>query len=148
MYRSILVPLDGSKRSEAILAQVEDLALQCKARLVLLEVLEPLPQHAAAVAPELLNSGATQRADNIKQYVHGLQEQLAAKGFNVTAVVKRGSIVDTILAVAAAERIELIAMASHGYTGIARFLHGSVASDVLHRSKVPLLVLHAEDDGE
>ncbi len=148
MYRSILVPLDGSKRSEAILPQVEDLALQCKARLVLLEVLEPLPQHAAAVAPELLNSGATQRADDIKQYVHGLQEQLAAKGFNVTAVVKRGSIVDTILAVAAAERIELIAMASHGYTGIARFLHGSVASDVLHRSKVPLLVLHAEDDGE
>ena len=148
MYRSILVPLDGSKRSEAILPQVEDLALQCKARLVLLEVLEPLPQHAAAVAPELLNSGATQRADDIKQYVHGLQEQLAAKGFNVTAVVKRGSIVDTILAVAAAERIELIAMASHGYTGIARFLHGSVASDVLQRSKVPLLVLHAEDDGE
>ena len=148
MYRSILVPLDSSKRSEAILPQVEDLALQCKARLVLLEVLEPLPQHAAAVAPELLNSGATQRADDIKQYVHGLQEQLAAKGFNVTAVVKRGSIVDTILAVAAAERIELIAMASHGYTGIARFLHGSVASDVLHRSKVPLLVLHAEDDGE
>ena len=148
MYRSILVPLDGSKRSEAILPQVEDLALQCKARLVLLEVLEPLPQHAAAVAPELLNSGATQRADDIKQYVHGLQDQLAAKGFNVTAVVKRGSIVDTILAVAAAERIELIAMASHGYTGIARFLHGSVASDVLHRSKVPLLVLHAEDDGE
>ncbi len=146
MYRSILVPLDGSKRSEAILPQVEDLAVHCTARLVLLEVLEPLPQHAAAVAPELLNSGATQRADNIKQYVHGLQEQLSAKGCDVTAVVKRGAIVDTILAVAAAEHVELIAMASHGYTGIARFLHGSVASEVLHRAKVPLLVLHAEDD--
>lgn len=148
MYRSILVPLDGSKRSEAILPQVEDLAVQCKARLVLLEVLEPLPQHAAAVAPDLLSSGASQRADDIKQYVHGLQEQLAAKGFDVSAIVKRGSVVDTILAVAMAEKVELIAMASHGYTGIARFLHGSVASEVLHRAKVPLLVLHAEDDEE
>ncbi len=108
-----------------------------------------LPRRPApAVAPDLLNSGASQRADDIKQYVHGLQEQLAAKGFDVSAVVKRGSVVDTILAVAMAEKVELIAMASHGYTGIARLLHGSVASEVLHRAKVPLLVLHTEDDEE
>lgn len=148
MYRSILVPLDGTKRSEAILPQVESLALQCKARLVLLGVLEPLPQHAAAVAPELLTSGAHQRADDIRQYVHGLQAQLAARGHAVSAVVKRGAVVETILETATAENIELIAMASHGYTGLARLLHGSVASEVLHRARVPLLVLHAEDDKE
>lgn len=148
MYRSILVPLDGSRRSEAILPQVESLAVQCKARLVLLGVLEPLPQHAAAVAPELLASGAHQRADDIRQYVYGLREQLTARGHEVSAVVKRGAVVDTILETAISENIELIAMASHGYTGLARFLHGSVASDVLHRARVPLLVLHAEDDEE
>ncbi len=148
MYRSILVPLDGSKRSEAILPQVENLAMQCQARLVLLEVLEPLPQHAAAMAPELLHSGTAQRDGEIKQYILGLQEQFKARGFQATAVVKRGPIPDTILAVAADEKVELIAMASHGYTGIARFLHGSVASEVLHRTKVPLLVLHAEDEEE
>jgi len=148
MYRSILVPLDGSKRSEAILPQVENLAVQYQALVVFLEVIEPVPHPAVAMAPALLNTGAAQRAGDIKRYIHGLQEQFEAKGFQATAVVQYGPIVDTILAVAADEKVELIAMASHGYTGITRLLHGSIAGEVLHRTKVPLLVLHAEDEEE
>lgn len=49
MYKRILVPLDGAKRSEAILPQVESLAHQFGASIILLEVLEPPPQHATSM---------------------------------------------------------------------------------------------------
>lgn len=146
MYKRILVPLDGTKRAEAILSQVESLANQCGASLVLLEVLEPPPQHAAAVAPDVLKVGSAQRATDVKRYVHEMARQLSDRGFSAEAVVRQGPVVETILEVAKDTGADLIAMASHGYTGLARFLHGSVAAEVLHRARTPLLILHAEQE--
>ena len=148
MYKLILAPLDGSKRAEAILPQVESLAQHCGAAIVLLEVLEPLPQYVASPAPELLKAGAAQRTAEVRRYVHEMEDRLRARGLTVRAVVKHGPVVETILQVAAEEGADLIAMASHGYTGVVRLLHGSVAADVLHRARTPLLVLHASDDEE
>ncbi|HQY91628.1 universal stress protein [Caldilinea sp.] len=146
MYKRILVPLDGAKRSEAILPQVESLAHQFGASIILLEVLEPPPQHAAAVAPDLLKAGVSQRATEIRRYVHEVQERLTARGLTAGAVVTQGPVVDTILTVAKNEKVDLIAMASHGYTGLARFLHGSVAAELLHRARTPLLILHTDEE--
>lgn len=146
MYQRILVPLDGSKRAEAILPQVESLAQQCGARIILLEVLEPLTHYAATVVPDLISAGATQRTAGVKQYVHELQANLQARGLTVDAIVKRGPIVETILDVAREEAVDLIALASHGYSGLTRLLHGSVAAEILHRARTPLLIQHVEDD--
>lgn len=146
MYQRILVPLDGSKRAEAILPQVESLARQCGATIILLEVLEPLTHYAATVVPDLITVGATQRTSSVRQYVHDLQAEMQARGLTVNAVVKRGPVVETILDVARAEDADLIALASHGYSGLARLLHGSVAAEILHRARVPLLIQHVEDD--
>lgn len=146
MYQRILVPLDGSKRAEAILPQVESLAQQCGARIILLEVLEPLTHYAATVVPDLISAGATQRTAGVKQYVHDLQANLQARGLTVDAIVKRGPIVETILDVAREEAVDLIALASHGYSGLTRLLHGSVAAEILHRARTPLLIQHVEDD--
>lgn len=146
MYQRILVPLDGSKRAEAILPQVESIAQQCGATVILLEVLEPLTHYAATVVPDLITAGATQRTTEVRRYVHALQESLQARGLTVNAIVKRGPVVETILDVAKEEAADLIALASHGYTGLARFLHGSVAAEILHRARVPLLIQHVEDD--
>lgn len=145
MYKKILVPLDGTKRAEAILPQVEALAKQCDAALVLLEVLEPLPPHAVVVVPEMLQAGVSQRTADINRYVQDIAEGLCARGFDAKGIVARGQVVDTILTTAETEGIDLIAMASHGYTGLARLLHGSIAAEVLHRARTPLLVLHAEE---
>ncbi len=146
MYQRILVPLDGSKRAEAILPQVESLAQQCGATIILLEVLEPLTHYAATVVPDLIAAGATQRTTEVRRYVHELQESLQVRGLPVSAIVKRGPVVETILDVAKEEAVDLIALASHGYSGLARFLHGSVAAEILHRVRVPLLIQHVEDD--
>jgi nucleotide-binding universal stress UspA family protein len=146
MYKSILVPLDGTRRSEAILPQVESLAQQCGASIILLEVLEPPPPHAVVVIPDMMKEGAIQRASEITEYINDIQRRLSDNGHVVQAIVERGPVVDTILKVAQSTRAELIAMSSRGYTGLARLLHGSVAGEILHRSKTPLLVLHVEDD--
>ena len=146
MYQQILTPLDGSRRAEMILPQVESLAQQCGSTIILLEVLEPLPHYVASPAPELLKAGATQRTAEIRRYVHEMGDRLRARGFAVRTVVKQGPVVETILQVAMEEGADLIAMASHGYTGMARLLHGSVAAEVLHRARTPLLILHASDD--
>jgi len=146
MYKKILVPLDGTKHSEAILPQVMSLARQCGAAIVLLEVLEPLPPHAAAVAPEIINEGISQRASGVRQYVHAIEEQFRDAGYDAQAIIQSGMVVETILEVAQETEVDLIAMASHGYTGLKRLLYGSVAGEVLHRTRTPLLVLHAESD--
>ncbi|MBW7884816.1 MAG: universal stress protein [Caldilineaceae bacterium] len=146
MYKNILVPLDGTKRAEAVLPHVEKLARQCGAAITLLEVLEPLPQHAAAVAPDVLRSGAAQRRKEITGYVHQLADSYRSKGFDTREVVVRGPVVETIVETAATVHADLIAMASHAHTGIARVIHGSVAAEVLHRSTAPLLLVRAGDE--
>lgn len=146
MYKSILVPLDGTKRSEAILSQVESLAQRCGASIILLEVLEPLPPHAVILVPDKMKEGVSQRNSEISTYIHEIEHRLREQGHEVKAVVERGPVVDTILQVAQTTHAELIAMSSRGYTGLARLLHGSVAGEILHRSKTPLLVLHVEED--
>lgn len=146
MYQRILVLLDGSKRAETILPQVESLAQQCGAAIILLEVLEPLTHYAAAVAPDLIAAGAAQRTAEVRRYLCDLQEGLQLRGFTVRTIVKRGPVVETILGVAQEEAVDLIALASHGYTGLAHFLHGSVAAEILHRVQTPLLIQHVKDD--
>ena len=74
-YKTILVPLDGSQRAEAIFPYVEELAQACSAALVFLEVIEKLPPHAVVVAPDNLAEGVQRRADEIKSY----GEQIAAQ---------------------------------------------------------------------
>ena len=88
MYKKILVPLDGSSASEAILSHVENLAQRGDSALYFLEVLEPLPQHAAAGAPSMFAEGAGQRAADIKHYVHDLAEKFSAQGLTAEALVQ------------------------------------------------------------
>jgi nucleotide-binding universal stress UspA family protein len=95
MYNTILVPLDGSKRAEAILAHVEQLAHRFGASVVLLQVIEP--------------------------------------------------VVNTIIEAAKSEEADLIALASHGRTGLSRVYYGSVAAGVLHRVDRPLLLVRSRD---
>jgi nucleotide-binding universal stress UspA family protein len=146
IYSRILVPLDGSKRSEAVLPEAESVARQCGATLILLEVLESLPPHAAVVAPDVLATGASQRAGEVKHYVERLAEEFRTRGVDARAVVRNGSVVETILATAEAEQVDLVAMASHAHTGLARVIYGSVAADVLHRARWPMLIVRADSE--
>lgn len=145
MYNVILVPLDGSARSEMILSHVEALALEFGSRVILLQVIEPDqsllgPQEAhAGVNIELLRA----KKAEIESYLVGKGGEFRIKGIEVETKVELGPIVDTIIRVAAQEQAELIAMASHGRTGLERVFYGSVAAGVLQRVDRPLLLVRA-----
>jgi nucleotide-binding universal stress UspA family protein len=149
MYKVILVPLDGSRRAEAILPHVEHLARSSDASVVLLRVVEPFYD---TVSPDgtspLLDAASVvdEEISSAKAYLADLQIKLHEQGIVATQeVVFSASIVGTIIDVARREGADLIAMASHGRTGLARVFYGSVAVGVLHSVDRPLLLVRSRD---
>ncbi len=146
MYKRILVPLDGSTRAELILPHVEALARCFGAEVILLRVFEPdfSLVDSYGHSPEFYISLQGTMEEEVKAYLAAHQTDLAAKGFQVRTFVESGPVVPTILEVADREQADVIAMASHGRTGISRAFYGSVTAGVLHRVDRPLLLVRAE----
>lgn len=145
MYNTILVPLDGSARAEAILPHVEELARRNHATVIFLQVVDPTTSipDLEGLATEINLEIVQEEIKSAMDYLTGLQNQLRQKAIESRVLVERGSVVDAIIAVAESEKADLIAMASHGRTGLARVLFGSVAQGVLNRAVQPVLFLRA-----
>lgn len=145
MYRKILVPLDGSVRAEKILVHVEELAVQYRASVLLLQIIEPPSSHSHAdiyISPkeqmkELRESG--------EAYLASVKARLSGKKIDAHARTVSGGVVETICETSEKEQFDLIAMASHGRTGAARVFYGSVAAGVLHRVDRPLLIIRSQE---
>ena len=81
--------------------------------------------------------------EEAKVYIKSRQGEFQEKGIQAEALVETGVVVRTILDVAERYNVNLIAMASHGRTGMARVFYGSVAAGVLHATDRPLLLVRA-----
>ena len=138
MYKSILVPLDGSKLAENILAEVEELALLLNARLNLIYVSK------AHVLPGVDPTNAQVRVvDKAKEYLDNIKEQLFAKKIEIEIHTPYGSPAVKIIEVSRLHDIDLIAMSTHGRSGIGRWLLGSVAEKIVRHSEIPVLLLRS-----
>ena len=141
---TILVPLDGSELSEAILPTVERLAGPFDLGIELVRAIEPLPAYAAAeVSTARTEEMIALEESDAEQYLRKVSAPLEAKGLRVGQSVARGLAVDVILRRAAQVGVGLIAMSTHGRTGVGRLLVGSVAERVLHAAPVPILLWKA-----
>lgn len=145
MYKNILVPLDGSTRAEAILPHVEGLAACTGAALILLHVVDPplaliSPYDAM---PSLNMDNLQEQKKQAEDYIDAMQRKLQGKGILTRCIVEYGTTVAAIIEVATRENVDLIAMASHGRTGLARVFYGSVAAGILHQIDRPLLLVRA-----
>jgi nucleotide-binding universal stress UspA family protein len=148
MYGTILVPLDGSERAEAILPHVEDMAKRYDATVVFVRVVEPVPLTTGLEgAYAVLREESEWRINRAESYLVGLEDQYREKGIEVRTRVAHGSAVEAITEAARDEGADLIAMASHGRTGLSQVFYGSVAAGVLHRIDRPLLLIRSRDDG-
>lgn len=145
MYELILVPLDGSKRAEAIIPHVEALGGCLQSKILLMQVIEPvlLPYDPQGVLPELDTERTDERRKIAQSYLTSLAEKFNQSGMEVQVRIEAGAVVETILEVAQTEKVHLIALASHGRTGLARAFYGSVADGILHNTKCPLLVVRS-----
>jgi nucleotide-binding universal stress UspA family protein len=147
MYRTILVPLDGSKRAEAILPHVEELARNYSAAIIFLRVVESEYFVGGFEGVyTVIREEFKRRTKQAESYLAAIQEQYREKGIKVRISVVQGSAVETIIKTAEREGADLIAMASHGRTGLSGVFYGSVAAGILHRVDRPLLLIRAQND--
>lgn len=135
-YKKILVPLDGSEVSEAILPEIEKLATAFEATISLLRVAYVHP--VVYQDPTELQVAATRHAE---EYLRGIEEQLKAKGFEVESHVRYGNDAEEILDHCSENGVDLIAMCTHGRSGVKRWLLGSVAEKVLRHGIKPVLLV-------
>ena len=145
MYKTILVPLDGSSRAERILAHVEDMALHFNSTVVLLQVVSPI---IPMMDPDgfLLELGIDEIKARVKEaesYLEELQNRLKKKKILTRMIVDQGAVVEVIIHTAGKEQVDLIAMASHGRGGLSRVFYGSVAAGVLQHVDRPLLLIRS-----
>jgi len=152
MYEKILIPLDGSKVAEAVLPDVEDLVTRMSdstsVQVTLLQVITNLTYNV--LTPEELAQVPYSAADlkKIKQkslnYLEKVAKQLRAKGIDVNTATAVGNAAEEIIEVAQKTGANLIAMSTHGYSGVKRWALGSVADKVLHISQIPVLIVRAK----
>ncbi len=137
MYNTILVPLDGSELAEGIMSHVEALTAGREAEIILLEVL-PATGVIADVARE-----ERQEAD---EYLTGVEKRLREKGINARYTIRHGSdAAAEIVDYAETNDVDLIAMSTHGRSGVSRWVFGSVASKVLRGTNKPILLIRPQE---
>lgn len=134
----ILVPLDGSPLAERALPYAETLARRTGARLVLLRTVEA---HALTVRGRSEARGALMI--EAETYLDGVAARLRERGFSVDLVLSDGNAAEEIEEEIVLRAIDLVVMATHGRSGLGRWVYGSVAECVLHLAEVPVLLVRA-----
>ena len=142
MYRNILVPLDGSSLAEKILPHVKEIARLTNATITLLSVAFA---HTSAdrfhgADTEIRKIEAKELAE---KYLDSLKQLLIEEGFTVKNQVRYGHPTSEILDYSERKEIDLVAMSTHGRTGLGRLTMGSVAEGVLRHASKPILVIRA-----
>lgn len=143
----ILVPLDGSPLAESVLDEVEPLAKTCGAKVVVMQSVPPLTAYPGVEAYAM--SAVGEVMDDLqaksKEYLGGVVERLKSKGLDAEAVTSNDLPTEAILAAADATDADLIAIATHGRSGLGRVVLGSVADGVIRRSHRPCLVVRPKE---
>jgi nucleotide-binding universal stress UspA family protein len=144
MYQKILVPLDGSNRAEKILPHVEALAVQNQATVTLLQIVPPAGDILTAGVITPLPDQLDSEKKLAESYLNSIKAGLQAKQIETrTRVVVSGQVADAIVKIADEEKINLVAMSSHGHSGLSRVFYGSVAAGLLHQIDRPLLIIRS-----
>jgi len=137
MYAKILVPVENSPYDEAILQHVRGLARLTGASVVLIHVADGF---AARNANQLhLRESEEMRLD--LEYLEKQTELLKLEGIDADSILAGGDPGKEIAEAAEREKCDLIAMSTHGHRFVKDFLYGSVANEVRHMTRVPVLLV-------
>jgi nucleotide-binding universal stress UspA family protein len=152
MQERILVPLDGTHIGEAVLPKLEDLILRTTPRLdaevTLLKVLSKmnfnvLHEDEAAQLP-IDEKELKQMTQDSQEYLDRVAEGLRAKGIKVNTLISIGNAPKEIVKAANDIKAHIIAMATHGRSGIVRWAIGSVTDNVIRlEGNIPVLAVKA-----
>ncbi len=148
MYTRILVPLDGSKLAEQALPYVNLLASAFKIQVNLLNVFDSVPPQFADPGHGLYETQITASyRDNAVDYLEKAGTGLKDSGVTISCDAHEGNPAVQIINEAEKTSNTLIAMVTHGRSGLGRWVLGSVTDKVLHGAANPLLITHAHEEG-
>lgn len=145
MYRHILVPLDGSALAEQVLPHVHALAAnEGTTKVTLLRAVPPVFTTSVDYSGMLATTAADALEtleDEARDYLTRVAAQFRAEGYNVAIEVSAMPAAEAILDYAESQHADLIAIATHGRSGISRWVFGSVTQKVVQTAPVPVLVI-------
>jgi nucleotide-binding universal stress UspA family protein len=139
MIDTILVPLDGSELAEQILPYAKALSAKTRVELVLLSAVVPVQTWLGASSTSARWKEELEKASS---YLESVRQQISGIG-RVRTKVMWGTAADCIRDTADTEGADLIAMTTHGRSGLPRLVMGSVAGEVLHTARQPVLLVRA-----
>ena len=140
MYKRILVPLEHSPTDQTILRHVTDLAKMSGAEVILLHVADGW----AARNMEQLNLKESEEMKEDRAYLERVAKELRAAGLNVDAVLAAGDPAKEIAAAAEREKVDLIALATHGHRLLDDVVRGSTATALRHNTRIPVLMVRSD----
>ena len=137
MYRRILVPLENGPADAAILKHVTELAKLLRSQVLLVHVADGW----AARNMEQLNLRESQEIKEDRAYLERITQDLRQAGVEADAVLAAGDPAKEIAAAAEREKVDLIAMATHGHSLLGDVVHGTTATALRHVSRIPVLMV-------
>lgn len=140
-HKRVLVALDGSTASESVLRFLMEIAGPLDMTVMLLHVLEPIPPQVLEATPHVVLDDVEARRQEAEEYLAPVAAALRAQGVDTSWAIRRGQPADEILAAAKESSANLIAMATHGRTGLGRLLFGSVTEAVLRHAPMPVFLI-------
>jgi len=149
MYKHIMVPLDGSELAECVLPHVIAIATGCETpKVTLVRVVTPLKIYGTeldgSVSPEIMAKVESENLALARQYLDKKVKELKAKGIETRAEVMFGNVLEALTDYAEKGKVDLIVLATHGRSGISRWVWGSVADRILRSAKVPVLMVRPQ----
>lgn len=140
MYPKILVPLDGSEVAESALKEVERLVKGGMVREITLLSVVAISKLAASEGLDLPVYRKS-RYEMYEKYLEEVRSRIASEGIVVNTVIREGDAASIINEHVRNKGIDLIVIATHGYSGMKKLMFGSVALRVMHDSDVPVLLI-------
>jgi nucleotide-binding universal stress UspA family protein len=151
MYQKIMVPLDGSELAECVMPHVEAITTGCKiTNVVFVRVVNPIQLPASVPARGDFGFREKDRQEleehrkqTAEAYLKKMVESTRLEGAVLSYKVLEGKVADTLALWAEKNGADLIVIASHGRSGVSRWVMGSVADRVLRSACVPVLMIRA-----
>jgi nucleotide-binding universal stress UspA family protein len=150
MYTKILVPLDGSELAEVVLPYVKWFIGVCDRvnEIVFLRVVEPfrvaggLEAHAMPEDKDRIERDAAVLA---RKYLNKIAARFKDSRIRINQVVLVGKPAKTIAGYVGKSDVDLIIMATHGFSGVHRWVRGSVADEIVHAARAPVFLVTPRD---
>ena len=146
MYKKIMIPLDGSELAECVLPHVEAFIKGFNASdVILVRVVEHERSYQGeyTIPSEMLAKRESETKSSAKDYLDKIGNRLKHEGAALHAEVIVGNVTESLANYAEKNDIDLILIATHGRSGVTRWVRGSVADKVLRSANVPVLMVRA-----